>query len=327
MELRRKLISMRIFSYAGYNLFCLGISLFYIVCLFAENFWIAELFTHWSLHVAVISAVVAIVFFFEESYFCAVWVFAVTTALAVPMLTDLAPAKTPKGSAKAELTILQFNILYSNGEFQKAVPWIISQNADIVVLQEVNEARAGEVEELKKHYKWSQVKVSKKRDAFGMAIFSNLPVTKFNYIDIGDGWNHYSLSEIMVNNMKLHLYELHTPPPVSEYFASQRNIALNTVAKAVKADKAAYKLVVGDLNCTIYSPLFKNMLKIAELNHAQQGYKLSGTWSAKFPAVFRIGIDHVLYSRQIGVESREVKPYQGSDHLPVVTKLKLYEVM
>ncbi len=237
----------------------------------------------------------------------------------------LAPAQEALGKEVGKIKILQFNVLYENEELSKAIPWIIAQGADVVVLQEVNNARALELGELKKHYAWSQIKTNESRDAFGMAIFSNKPVTKFDYIDIGDGWNHYTMTELLVAEQKIHLYELHTPPPVYPYFSQQRDKSLELMADILAKDQTPYRLLVGDLNCTIYSPYLQDILKEADMHHAQQGYNVEGTWPDFVPSFLRIGIDQLLASKQVKIEKRTVAGYHGSDHMPVITTLEFFK--
>ncbi len=299
-------------------------SIGYGLCLLSDKFWLAELAIHWRAHMAVVSLLFVLAFIIAQRLFPALWMMALALSFAIPAWQSFNPAPPPEGKEKTRLTILQFNILYSNEKFASSIPWIIEQNADIVILQEINQNRASELSELKKHYTWSQIKLNKNREAFGIAIFSNHPVTKFDYVDIGDGWNHYTLTELLINGTKLHIYELHTPPPISEEYFTQRNISLNLMANVIAKDKTPHRLLIGDMNSTIYSPYFKNLLDQAELHHAQQGYNIEGTWPAILPAPLRIGIDHILASRQIKIENRVVTSVQYSDHLPVVTTLSLY---
>ncbi len=273
---------------------------------------------------AVVSLLFVLAFALAQRLIPTLWMLILTFGFAFPALQAFAPVPNPEGIEKAKLTILQFNIFYANDKFVDSIPWIIKQNADVVVLQEINKDRAKELGELKKHYAWSRVKLNENREAFGMAIFSNKPVTKFDYINIGNGWNRYSLTELLVSGTKLHLYELHTPPPVSEYFFEQRNIAMALLADVMAKDVTPHRLLVGDLNSTIYSPYFQNILSKAELHHSQQNYNIEGTWSTAFPMPLRIGIDHMLVSKQIKIEKRVVAPAQSSDHLPIITTLELY---
>lgn len=300
-------------------------SIGYALCQLSDKYWLAELAVHWQMHMAVVSLLFAVIFMFSSRAIFALWLLVLAIAFTAPALQAFATAPLPEGRAKANLKILQFNVLYTNEEFAKSIPWIIAQDADIVVLQEINEARSQELGELKKIYSWSRVKLNDKREPFGMAIFSNIPVSQFDYVDIDNGWNHYSRTELLIAGSKLHLYELHTPPPVTEYFFEQRNMELELMADLLAKDKTPYRLLVGDFNSTIYSPYFQNIVAKANLHHAQQGYNMEGTWPSFLPLPLRIGIDQMLVSKQIKIENRTIAPYQGSDHLPVITNLTLYE--
>ncbi|MEK6745942.1 MAG: endonuclease/exonuclease/phosphatase family protein [Pseudomonadota bacterium] len=313
---------MRIFS-RGFV--CISASIGLILCLLAGKFWIADLAIHWRLHMAVVSLFFALVFLFKPRKILAVWMLALAIGFALPAYQVFSPAPIPEGTEKARIKILQFNILYINDEFKKTIPWIIEQNADIVVLQEITEPRANELTELKKHYSWSQIRTNDKRRAFGMAIFSKLPVKKFDYIDIGDGWNHYTRTEFSVNNLQLNLYELHTPPPVSEHFFELRNQNLSVLADVMSKDESPHRILIGDMNSTIYSPYLQNVLTSAKLYSNQQNYNMEGTWPSFLPVPLRIGIDHVIASKQIKIENREIAKEQNSDHLPIITTLSLYE--
>ncbi len=303
---------------------CIAASIGYLLCLYSDRFWLAELAVHWRLHMAVVSLFLALIFLLRPRKIFAIWLLSLTFGFGFPAYQVLSPAPLPTGAEKARIKILQFNVLYLNEELKKAIPWIIKQDADIVVLQEISQPRANELGELKKHYSWSQVKTNDRRKAFGMAIFSKLPVSKFDYIDIGDGQNNYSFMEFSVDGEKLHMYEMHTQSPVTPLLFEQRNFELSVVAEAMSKDETPYRMLVGDMNSTIYSPYLQNVMKSAGLHAAQQGYHLEGTWNSFLPPALCIGIDHILASKQIKVESREIGPDLASDHLPVITTLSLY---
>ena len=75
-------------------------------------------------------------------------------------------------------------------------------------------------------------------------------------------------------------------------------------------------MVVGDLNCTPWSPHFRRLLRDAGLRDVARGRGLEPTW---YPTSLPLGIpiDHVLVSDEIGVANRELGSDLGSDHRPV----------
>lgn len=254
-----------------------------------------------------------------------VWLLALTLALGIPAMKTLESAKPPRGKEITKIKILQYNILYNNKNFREDIKWMVKQKADIIILQEINRDRATELRPLIKYYPWSKIKINKNRDAFGMAIFSSLPVNSFRYININDGWNKYSVTDFFVSGQNIRMYELHTPPPMSKEFFEQRNINLELMAKLLEKDRSTYRILIGDFNSTIYSPYLQNVIKRGYMNHSQQGFNLSGTWPKFMPSPFRIAIDHLFTSKQIEIVKRSVLPYGDSDHLPVLTELKIYK--
>jgi endonuclease/exonuclease/phosphatase (EEP) superfamily protein YafD len=302
-------------------------SLVYLLCQFSSQFWLAELAVHWRLHAAVAAVFFVIVFACMQHWAAAGYMLLLGIAFFWPAWQALQPAPVSIGAVKDRAVLLQFNINYGNNDFAiKAVPWIIAQNADIVILQEVDSMRARDLSALEAYYPWSQVKPNPNRNAFGMAIFTRFPVQEFRYVPTGERWNHYSFTALSLpSGAALHLYEIHLLPPVTSSFAQQRKNEMELMGKLLNEDKAPYRLLVGDLNSTLYSPHFAWLSTQSGMHHAQRGYKLEGTWPTLFPTPLRIGIDHTLASSFIAVEERTIGPYLGSDHLPVVTRLALYE--
>lgn len=308
------------------TLLVLAVTLACILCYTADKHWIADLAVHWRLHMAVVALFFVLLYMYRARLLLAGWMLLLTSVFAIPALMALSPAE-PYGKVRDTITLLQFNICYCNTELaENAIPWILAQDADIVILQEVNAARSNELGELKARYPWSRIDINNGRDAFGKAIFSRLPVLNYRLIPTRQRWNFYaSLLLQLPSGTPLHLYEIHTPPPVKEAFAVQRDHELELMGQLLEDDKAPYRLLVGDLNSTAYSPHFRQMWVRSGLHHAQQGYRLEGTWPTFLPMLLRIGIDHLLASPQIQIESRHVGPTLGSDHAPVLYTLKVYE--
>jgi endonuclease/exonuclease/phosphatase family metal-dependent hydrolase len=81
-------------------------------------------------------------------------------------------------------------------------------------------------------------------------------------------------------------------------------------------------VLLGDLNLTPYSPPFDRLLGDSGLRDVMQGQGWQPTWRAGFwPLALRI--DHVLVSSDLCVEDATVGPTVGSDHRPVLARLRL----
>jgi endonuclease/exonuclease/phosphatase (EEP) superfamily protein YafD len=80
-------------------------------------------------------------------------------------------------------------------------------------------------------------------------------------------------------------------------------------------------LLMGDLNCTPFSPWFPRLLERGALRDSAIGYGLTGTWTGQG---VRLPIDHILVNERLRVlDYREEAEWHGSDHRPVRATLAL----
>lgn len=87
------------------------------------------------------------------------------------------------------------------------------------------------------------------------------------------------------------------------------------------------QILIGDLNCTPWSPYFDKLLDNGHLKDSERGFGYTPSWPTKMflfiPLRPFLPIDHVLVSQGIVVKERRLLGEVGSDHLPVLVKLKL----
>lgn len=81
-------------------------------------------------------------------------------------------------------------------------------------------------------------------------------------------------------------------------------------------------ILVGDLNCTPWSPYFDKLIKVGNLKDSERGFGLQPSWPGVVVPPL-LPIDHVLVSQSIEVKERRMLAPFGSDHLPLLVKLKV----
>jgi endonuclease/exonuclease/phosphatase (EEP) superfamily protein YafD len=82
------------------------------------------------------------------------------------------------------------------------------------------------------------------------------------------------------------------------------------------------KILVGDLNTSLWSPYYAHLIRQTGLDNARRGFGLLPTWPAYMPWPFlMIPIDHCLVSPDIGVIKMRTGRNIGSDHLPIVVDM------
>ena len=95
------------------------------------------------------------------------------------------------------------------------------------------------------------------------------------------------------------------------------------IAARFAAEKPERLVIMGDFNATPWCPAMKQLVKALQLRNARTGRGINTTWPAFFPFLFRIPIDHVLVSANLGVADFGAQRRVGSDHLPTLTVLYL----
>jgi endonuclease/exonuclease/phosphatase (EEP) superfamily protein YafD len=112
----------------------------------------------------------------------------------------------------------------------------------------------------------------------------------------------------------------HVLAPTGPGRAALRNRQLGKIAKRLREDTSAERILVGDLNSTPWSPYYSDLVSVAALKNAAHGFGYHATWPATL-RLFGIPIDHCLVSGGLRVRSFRTGRDFGSDHLPLIVDL------
>jgi len=120
-----------------------------------------------------------------------------------------------------------------------------------------------------------------------------------------------------------------TVPIVPKSRFDARNKELTELYPAEIKTLGDEQILLGDLNCTPWSPYFDKLLAKGHLKDSERGFGFTPSWPTKMflfvPLRPFLPIDHVLVSQGIVVKERRLLGEVGSDHLPVLVRLKLTE--
>lgn len=317
----------------------LALALTIFALCFASVHWLAELASHFMLHYAVLGVVVLCGLVLLRDKLWRIFIAAfICLIFSLHVACVLMPRHITRNVAYEDITILQFNINYANPNAQAIAEWInnyatitksidkITQHTkpDIVVLQEVSPEIASKLDLLTQNYPYQFI--APKAGAFGVAIFSQIPIREKQRIHFIDSWNAYTQLRFhtLTHGLAFSLLELHTMPPMGAQNASQRNAELKEITVAANQLATPSKILLGDLNITPYSPFFWRLERSTRLTNSMQGKSIEGTWPSFLPAMLRIPIDHMLLSDNIEMLERRIETSHDSDHMPVLTKLRIY---
>ena len=235
-------------------------------------------------------------------------------------------ASPPSGvpsDGPSELRIVSFNVLTSNPEKSKVLSWLKStldpRRATVVFLPETDAAWVQELQELKAVLPFGLE--HPREDNYGFAIYSSVDLSDARAVTSSGGGVPMLTARLPGPRGSVRLIGAHTKAPVNEEFFRRRNAQLREIRSIVdESDEPA--IVMGDLNCSIWSPSFRELDGARNsLFNPFPGIFRPTTWRP-----FRVGIttpiDHVLFTRHFSVRDAWVEDSDlGSDHQPVVVTL------
>ncbi|MEG4815651.1 endonuclease/exonuclease/phosphatase family protein [Microcoleus sp. K5-D4] len=227
------------------------------------------------------------------------------------------PAPAVAGATPGHnLRILHSNVLRANRRYSEVISLVKAEQPDIAVFVEVNSTWAKQLSVLSEIFPYSSTQQESER--FGSAIYSKLPLENSSVKAFSNRRKSLS-ADVKFQGKIISLILAHPTVPVKQESFINRNKQLAAIGEYAAQVKNPL-IVVGDLNTTMWSPFYKNMVKTGNLRNARSGFGILPTWPTFMPLAY-IPIDHFLVSKEIGVLKIRTGRNVGSDHLPLITDL------
>jgi len=216
------------------------------------------------------------------------------------------------------LRLMLANVLYDNDRYPAVLELVKRENPDLIFLQEFTGKWERETRELRGAYPYGLVET--RNGAGGIAALSRLPLSKAEVVDTGNYLGPTLQLEVMEGERTLAIVSAHPPPPNARGFDG-RNRQLQRLAELMRTLPEP-KVLIGDLNTTVWSPYLKDFTAQSGLQNARQGFGLVPTW----PMIWylwpmQIGIDQCFVSQDVHVLMLRAGQDIGSDHLPLLVDL------
>ncbi|MGK0390905.1 MAG: endonuclease/exonuclease/phosphatase (EEP) superfamily protein YafD [Maribacter sp.] len=216
------------------------------------------------------------------------------------------------------IKIISANILSSNSNYNDVVNFIHEENPDVIFFMELTPAWTEGLKTLQNKYPYYHA--VPRTDNFGIGIFSKYELKDLKVKEYESSRLPSYDVNIVTTEKTYHFIGVHPVPPIGHDYFTLRNQQLeeiNTWAKAYPENL----IIVGDMNCSAYSANFSRLTDGTTLKDTRKGFGLLGTWSAK-SKLFSFAIDHCLVSENIAVIDRRNGDSNGSDHYPIIIKVK-----
>ncbi|MGV3637329.1 MAG: endonuclease/exonuclease/phosphatase family protein [Flavobacteriales bacterium] len=214
----------------------------------------------------------------------------------------------------APLRVFHMNVLQPNTAYAAAIAEAAASQADIVSVQEVDQAWAGALQAgLCARYPYSHL--VPRGNCYGLALFSKLPFAGVRTVEIAGAPHIEACFE--VDRAPLRLLAVHATSPISYAHFQRRNEQLRELADRIAGSDTA-TIVLGDLNTVPWDQAFRRFCANAGLRSvAPSEYR---TWPSIGPFA-AIPLDHILVSKELYGAGFKTVAIPGSDHRGLYAEL------
>lgn len=213
-----------------------------------------------------------------------------------------------------ELKWINFNVNVDNIKYYDFIKYLIKENPDFFVLEEVNKEWIKELNKIWNIYPHSIYET--REDGYWIALYSKTPLDNPT---INHSWKK-NIPTITANIWTLKVIWTHAPIPLLEHNFKERNRHLSTIWNLVNSWEKT--IILWDMNTTPWSYYFNKFIQESELASCSWKKLYQNTWPTWLPDFMRIPIDHCFYSEWIKVENMHTWENLWSDHLPIVVNIK-----
>ncbi|HEY9691935.1 MAG TPA: endonuclease/exonuclease/phosphatase family protein [Oculatellaceae cyanobacterium] len=239
------------------------------------------------------------------------------------------PQAIPSQQSLNKIRVLLVNINTQNNNYFQVISLVRKEKPDVAVFLELDEFWANQLQSINDILPYAVGRANP--DNMGIAVYSKRPLEKPDIKFLGSSNNASVVGDLLINKQVISLVATHFLPPLQPELLLSTKQQLNAVSSYVKQLKQP-KLIIGDLNTTMWSHSYKDFIQKTGLRNARQGFGILPTWptEAKFSPIkpplswlLLIPIDHFLISPEIKVLNIRTGANVGSDHLPLIAELVL----
>lgn len=215
--------------------------------------------------------------------------------------------------------VLLANVLSSNAGHDRLFELVAAERPDVLLLLEVSPRWEAALASLESGYPHRVVEA--REGNFGIALLSRLPLTSSAVVGTEPLGLPTIVATLAASGKRLAVVATHPMIPLGAANYEARNLQLGILADLL-GNMNGPRLLAGDLNASLWDRHYRLLEKRTMLRNVREGKGILPTWPTFLP-VAMIPIDHVLVSREVGVEDVRTGPRIGSDHLPLLVTLTL----
>lgn len=293
--------------------------------LFARYHWIADLCANLrNQQVIALAALILIVIAVRRWKWLTIA--AVLMAVHLPWYASAIIGGSAAGKP-AEMTVMVVNVFTDNRRFHLIEATISEASPDAFVVLELGSPLARALDEEFESTYPHRITIPQDGGNFGIGLYSRHPLSQVERFALNIPSIETIAATVSTDDKAYRIVATHPLPPVGTSGFEDRNEHLRRLAVYITQFRSEHPeiptIVMGDLNLTPWSPLFRDLETSTRLTRAGRGYGVTPTWYAQGES-FPMGlvVDHCLISDDLQCVSHSVGADIGSDHRAVFVGLR-----
>jgi endonuclease/exonuclease/phosphatase (EEP) superfamily protein YafD len=276
-----------------------------------------DLLVHFQVQYAWAIAIFTIALIYRRKFFWAI----IIALLLIPILTRIIPLYVvdTDTSLEPKISLLSSNIGYTNINYSSLIDVTKRIQPDVLIVQEATDDCSKALTELHSIYPYRVLQPEP--GAKGMLMLSKKPLLNSKVV-IHPLTKHVTISaHIKLGDSLLHLVAAHPFRPGLRHGTHILENELGAISKLILKNKSN-TIVIGDLNTTMWSNVYKDFVNKCELSNLRQGRGVMASWNRFIPWLSAIPIDHCLVGENLVGENFELLPIKGADHCAMRAVIK-----
>lgn len=232
------------------------------------------------------------------------------------VVTVYLPGNQPAAAGPQQIRVMSFNVWIGNFNTNMVLDRIRESDADLLMVSEYANHWSHGLTELDNDYPHRVL--LPRWHGYGLAVFSKYPLSQTEVHHLAGEKTDTPMIVTLVDTGQhtFRLAAVHVISPTTRERLQIRNQQLLEAGRLLQPAELP-TVVVGDFNCTPWSPFLVDLLGTTGLRDSRQGFGYQASWHTRV-GWLRIPIDHAFVSDEIFVHRRWVAQPAGSDHYPIV---------
>ena len=216
-----------------------------------------------------------------------------------------------KTNYSTQINIKQINLSYSNQHVENQFKDIITQQWDILILQEFNDRNRNLLQPFLKRahlFGYKEVEGS----PYGIVVVSRLPILLKQQVRIDGDRLGYIKLQFLIAEKIITGFIAHPPSPRTEQKWQNRNLILNNLKNVVNKTPSPW-FISGDLNTVPWSHFYYWQSHNSCYN-TLPGYVTYSSLGFIRSTFTSFAIDHCIVDASSEIDNVQVSDFKGSDH-------------